>query len=176
MKRQYFLMPVLVFGLVAASPDFASATLINNGDFELGRGSTPVPVGWIGSNGNPFVPAAYSGDPVVPPSSGSWAVDLGPSGYAFENGGTLSQSFMVPEAGHYTFRFDYTNELNDPVGFADFSWSLTGLVNDGGTFVDVSGGYATFSRLLAVTSAGSITVAFTDLPSRLLKNSNWVRF
>lgn len=165
MKRTYSAAASLFFSIAVVSPNFAHAQLITNGDFESGSKNSEVPAGWIGSNGNPRVPAAYTGDPVVPPSSGSWAVDLGPAGNAFENGGTLSQSFMVPEAGTYTFRFDYTNEENHPTRLADFSWSLSGAINDGGTFLDIGGGYTTFSKVISVTTPGSVTVAFTDIPS-----------
>jgi hypothetical protein len=110
-------------------------------------------------------PAAYTGTSVVPPASGSWALDLGPSGIDGENGGTISQTFSVSAPGTYAFSFDYTNELNHASDLADFSWFLTGAVTDSAALTGVGGGYQNFAKSYVVSSPGDVTVGFQDIIS-----------
>ncbi len=157
---------VAAFGLFIAFAPFGgvhAASLIYNGDFESTSVSGTVPDGWTAAGGNPSPPHAYTGDPTVPPSSGVWAVDLGPSGVDAQNGGTLFQTFTVPGAGAYVFSFDYTNEFSNGLHPADFFWSLSGLINDGDTLRNIGGGYNSFVRTYSASSAGSLTVTFGDI-------------
>lgn len=158
--------PILFLAVSVSAAPLVSASLIVNGDFESTTASATVPDGWIGSGGNPTNPQAYENDPAVPPASGTWALDLGPAGSDGANGGSIAQTFSVPLADSYTFSFKYSNELNDPIDFADFSWSLAGTVNDSGTFLDIGGGYETFSRTYSIATTGDITVTFSDIVGR----------
>lgn len=154
-------IPLLFLAASMNSP--AHAQLVENGDFEASIASAAVPSGWAVDGGNPAVPAAYTGDPTVPPSSGVWAVDLGPSGVDSQNGGRIFQTILVNIPGTYRFSFDYTNEFSNGASLADFFWSLAGLVEDGETLLDIGGGYQTFERTYSVMSTGNITITFGDV-------------
>ena len=143
----------------------ANANLIVNGDFESTIGQASVPPGWDVSGFNVSSPNAWRNNGVVPPASGSWALDLGPSGVDEENGGTISQTFSVSAPGTYAFSFDYTNELNHASDLADFSWFLTGAVADSATLTGVGGGYQNFAKSYVVSSPGNVTVGFQDIIS-----------
>ena len=144
----------------------ANADLIVNGGFELTTGPSPsVPDGWEVYGFNVKSPLAFRNHSVVPPASGSWALDLGPAGHDEENGGTISQTFSVSAPGTYAFSFDYTNELNHASYLADFSWFLTGAVTDSATLTGVGGGYQNFSNSYVVSSSGDVTVGFQDIIS-----------
>jgi hypothetical protein len=158
--------PILFLAICLSAAQLIQASVIVNGDFESTTASGTVPDGWIGSGGNPTNPAAYQNDTAVPPASGMWALDLGPAGSDGANGGSIAQTFSVTVVDSYTFSFKYSNELNDPIYFADFSWSLSGAVNDSGTFLNIGGGYATFSRTYLIAAPGDITVTFSDIVGR----------
>lgn len=143
----------------------ANANLIVNGDFESTTQYAGVPIGWVVYGFNERSPAAYTGTNVVPPASGSWALDLGPSGVDEENGGTISQTFSLSAPGTYAFSFDYTNEENHALRLADFEWFLTGAVTDSATLTGVGGGYQNFSKSYVVSSPGDVTVGFQDIIS-----------
>jgi len=144
----------------------ADADLIVNGGFELTTGPSPsVPDGWEVYGFTERSPLAFAGSNVVPPVSGSWALDLGPAGHDEENGGTISQTFSVSGPGTYLFSFDYTNELHDAIRLADFSWFLTGAVVDSAILTGVGGGYQNFSTSYVVSSSGEVTVGFQDIIS-----------
>jgi hypothetical protein len=160
--RRFVLAAVLV--LVAITTQ-ANANLIVNGDFESTTQYAGVPIGWDVYGFIERSPAAYTGTSVVPPASGSWALDLGPSGIDGENGGTISQTFSVSAPGTYAFSFDYTNEENHAFRLADFSWFLTGAVTDSATLTGVGGGYQNFSKSYVVSSSGDVTVGFQDIIS-----------
>lgn len=138
------------------------AGLIVNGDFESTTVNNSIPFGWTAVSPN-TPPKAYTGNPVVPPASGSWALDLGPSGSDALNGGTISQTIFVPTAGTYLFRFDYTNERNLTSQLADFSWFLSGAITDTETLTGVGGGYVNFSRQYFISAPGNVTVGFNDI-------------
>jgi len=170
MKR-YRILHVPFFCLVLlAITTPANASLIVNGSFESTTGGSDYgkPDGWVVSNtagksyGNP---KAFKRPAAVPPASGSWALDLGPTGIDVDNGGSISQTFSVSAPGPYAFSFDYTNEENHASKLADFSWSLTGAVTDGATLSDVGGGYQNFSKSYVVSSSGDVTVSFQDIIS-----------
>ena len=166
MKRCRILHGLFFCLVLMAITTPANADLIVNGGFELTTGPSPsVPDGWEVYGFNDRSPLAYTGSSVVPPASGSWALDLGPSGRDEENGGTISQTFSVSAPGTYAFSFDYTNELNDALRLADFSWFLTGAVADSAMLTGVGGGYQNFSKSYVVSSSGDVTVGFQDIIS-----------
>lgn len=156
----FFSLCVLV-GASMAIP--AAAQLVVNGDFENTTNPGTVPDGWSVLGGNPVPPRAFHLTAVVPRSSGEWALDLGPSGRDVENGGRIFQTFVVPKAGVYDFRFDYSNELNSPALLADFFWSLSGRVQDGQTLRRVGGGYVALTRRYTVSEPGNVTLTFGDI-------------
>lgn len=143
----------------------SNANLIVNGDFESTSLHKSVPDGWEVYGFNVQSPLAFRNNSVVPPASGSWALDLGPAGIDDENGGTISQTFSVSAPGNYVFSFDYTNELHHASFVADFSWFLTGVVTDSATLTGIGGGYQAFSNSYVVSSSGDITVGFHDIVS-----------
>ena len=166
--RRCVLAAVLVLvasGILIAITTPANANLIVNGDFESSTQHAGVPNGWGVYDFVDRFPSAFTGSSVVPPASGSWALDLGPSGRDDENGGTISQTFSVSAPGTYAFSFDYTNELNHALFLADFSWFLTGAVTDSATLTGVGGGYQNFSKSYVVSSSGDVTVGFQDIIS-----------
>ena len=143
----------------------ANANLIVNGDFESTILNPSVPNGWEAYDFNVRRPLAFESNGVVPPATGSWALDLGPSGVDEENGGTIAQTFTVSDPGTYVFSFDYTNELHHASYLADFTWFLTGAVADSATLTGVGGGYQHFSESFVVSASGDITVGFQDIIS-----------
>ena len=166
MKRCRILHGLFFCLVLMAITTPADADLIVNGGFELTTGPSPsVPDGWEVYGFNDRSPLAYTGSSVVPPASGSWALDLGPHGHDEKNGGTISQTFSVSAPGTYAFSFDYTNELNHASYLADFSWFLTGAVTDSATLTGVGGGYQNFSNSYVVSSSGDVTVGFQDIIS-----------
>lgn len=164
MKQPNFLTGAFVWISLVAIASTVQANLVVNGDFESTSVNGTTPDGWIASGFSVSGPQAYTGNPVVPPASGSWALDLGPSGTDANNGGTASQTFNVAAAGMYTFSFDYTNERNSTsFPFADFSWSLSGAATDSATLLGVGGAYQTFSNSYLINAPGNVTVSFTDI-------------
>ena len=162
MKRLSILHASLALSLLCAAASPAGANLIANGDFESTTVNGSVPDGWHAFGFRTFSPAAYTGDFYVPPASGAWALDLGPSGNDLDNGGTITQTFNVSSPGTYVFSFDYTNEAHS-TALADFSWYLSGAITASDTFLNVGGGYQTFSQAYWVGAAGDVTVGFSDM-------------
>ena len=166
MKRCRILHGLFFCLVLMAITTPADADLIVNGGFELTTGPSPsVPDGWEVYGFTERSPLAFRNNSVVPPASGSWALDLGPHGHDEKNGGTISQTFSVSAPGTYAFSFDYTNELNHASFVADFSWFLTGAVTDSATLTGVGGGYQNFSNSYVVSSSGDVTVGFQDIIS-----------
>jgi hypothetical protein len=164
-KRFRILHGPLICLVLMAITTGANANLIVNGDFESTTLNPSVPNGWEAYGFNLRRPLAFRSNGVVPPASGSWALDLGPSGIDEENGGTIAQSFSVSAPGTYVFSFDYTNELNHASHLADFTWFLTGAVADSATLTGIGGGYQSFSKAYVVSSSGDVTVGFQDIIS-----------
>ena len=164
MKRTVILLGLLCCFSLTALTSSARAGLIVNGGFESTTVSGSVPDGWVVSGFNVRSPGAYTGNSVVPPASGSWALDLGPSGSDTDNGVTISQTFSVTTPGTYAFTFDYTKEASGlSTHLADFSWFLSGAVADSDSLFGVRSGYQTFSEAYSVTAPGNVTVGFTDI-------------
>ena len=161
--KKHILSGGLLFLSLLLFDSNARAGLIFNGDFESSTSNTAVPEGWTVSGFNVRSAGAFTGNPVVPVASGSWAVDLGPSGRDTDGGGTISQTFAVSTTGLYRFSYDYTTESNLASSLADFSWSLTGAVADSETLNGIGGGYENFTRSYQVNAPGDITVSFTDI-------------
>ena len=153
-------MKLFVLTLITlAIPAIAHAqNLIVNPGFESNIVTGP-PVSWTtGGAINP--PAVNVGNPVVPPFSGSAALDLGPSGAIFQNGGWAEQIVPISTPGSYLLSFWYRHE---EVGFgttAPFQLDLTGA---GATTQNLTSTsvYQQFSQAFAL-GAGSLTLRFTD--------------
>lgn len=161
MKRLHLLRGLLLCIFLIVISSSAKGELIVNGGFESSV-NNQIPDSWDAMTPNTIMPRAFTGNPVVPPSTGSFAVSLGPSGIDASNGGTLSQSFSVPTSGIYTFSFEYTRE-NFSSELAIFSWSLSGAINDSDTISGIGDGYETFSQSYSISTPGNITVGFTDI-------------
>lgn len=140
-----------------------AASLITNGDFESSITNLTTPLGWAATGGASTEVMAFKLHSVVPAASGDWAIDLGGSGTDVDNGGSLSQTFSILDPGTYVFEFDYSNESHHTSFFADFSWSLSGVANDGATLLGIGGGYTTFTQEYLITSTGNTTVTFSDI-------------